>query len=204
MLDTDIESHDCATTQVAASCTRAEAEAAVRTLLRWAGDDPDREGLRETPARVARAYREWFSGYRESPAGILARSFDGTEGYEDLVVVRNIPVVSTCEHHLAAIRGVAHVAYLAGPRVVGLSKLSRAVEVFARRLQVQERLTAQIAQAITQHCAPRGAAVAIIATHDCMTSRGARSHGSETVTRHFTAECRTQPWRSEAHALLSG
>jgi GTP cyclohydrolase IA len=183
-------------------CTRAEAEAAVRTLIRWAGEDPDREGLRDTPQRVARAYREWFAGYQASAGEILARSFGETAGYDDLVVVRDIPVSSTCEHHLAAIRGVAHVAYLPGPRVIGLSKLARVTEVFARRMQVQERLTSQIAQAILHQGHARGAAVFITATHDCMNSRGARTHGASTVTRAIVGACQHEPWRADLARLL--
>lgn len=184
-------------------CTRAEAEAAVRMLIRWAGDDPEREGLRDTPQRVVRAYREWFCGYQDRPSEILSRSFGETEGYDDLVVVRDIPVASTCEHHLAAIRGVAHIAYLPGSRVLGLSKLGRLTEAFGRRLQVQERLTSQIAHAILQHGQARGAAVCIVAAHDCMGSRGARSHGATTLTRSLVGACRHEPWRSDVSQMLA-
>lgn len=201
MLDAMLE--DVLSTHAQTSpCSRAEAEAAVRTLIRWAGDNPNREGLRETPQRVARAYREWFAGYQMSAGEILARSFGETEGYDDLVVVRDIPVTSTCEHHLAAIRGVAHIAYLPGPRVIGLSKLARVTEAFGRRLQVQERLTSQIARAILHHGHARGAAVCIVATHDCMSSRGARTHGASTLTRTLEGECQHEPWRTDLARLL--
>lgn len=165
--------------------TRAEAEAAVRTLLSWAGDDPAREGLLETPARVVRAYEEWFSGYAVEPAEILKRTFGETAGYDDLVLLRGVPLESMCEHHMAAIRGVAHIAYLPRERVVGISKLARLVDAFAHRLQIQERLTAEIADAIEAELAPRGVAVVIEASHACMSSRGVRKHGSSLVTRAF-------------------
>ncbi|WP_332683652.1 GTP cyclohydrolase I FolE [Bosea sp. (in: a-proteobacteria)] len=165
--------------------TRAEAEAAVRTLISWAGDDPAREGLLETPTRVVRAYEEWFSGYARQPAEILKRTFGETAGYDDLVLLRDIPLESVCEHHMAAIRGVAHIAYLPRERVVGISKLARLVDAFAHRLQIQERLTAEIADAIEAELEPRGVAVVLEASHDCMSSRGVRKHGSALVTRAF-------------------
>lgn len=168
-----------------ARVTRAEAEAAVRTLLSWAGDDPAREGLLETPARVVRAYEEWFSGYAVEPAEILKRTFGETAGYDDLVLLRGVPLESMCEHHMAAIRGVAHIAYLPRERVVGISKLARLVDAFAHRLQIQERLTAEIADAIEAELTPRGVAVVIEASHACMSSRGVRKHGSSLVTRAF-------------------
>ena len=152
--------------------SREAAEAAVRTLIRWAGDDPQREGLRETPARVLGAYKEWFQGYREDPADILDRTFSETGGYSEMVLLRDIRFFSHCEHHMAPIVGWAHVAYLPNNRVVGISKLARLVEALARRLQIQERLTSDIAEAIQTALNPRGVAVMIEATHGCMTSRG--------------------------------
>jgi GTP cyclohydrolase IA len=145
---------------------------AVRTLIRWAGDDPDREGLRDTPARVARAWREYARGYAEDPAHHLSRTFDEVGGYDEIVLLRDIPFQSHCEHHLAPIIGKAAIAYLPGNRVVGISKLARVLHGFARRLQVQERLTAQVADTIWEHLKPQGVAVVIEATHACMTARG--------------------------------
>ena len=182
--------------------TRAEAEAAVRTLIRWAGDDPTREGLRDTPARVVRAYGEWFEGYRRDPAKLLGRRF-AASGYDDLVVLRDIPVQSVCEHHMAAIRGVAHVAYLPGDEVVGISKLARLVDAYARRLQIQERLTAEIADTLLRELRPRGVAVLIRASHGCMTTRGVHSHGTSMVTRRLLGECAHEPHRSDVLKLLS-
>lgn len=184
--------------------TAAEAEQAVRTLIRWAGDDPGREGLRDTPARVVKAYAEWFAGYSQDPGAILARTFGETGGYSDVVVLRDITLTSTCEHHMAPIRGVAHVAYLPGERIVGLSKLARLVDLFGRRLQVQERLTAEIARALDRHLKPRGVAVMIEASHDCMSSRGVRQHEGIMVTRSLTGVFETDPWRGEVLGLLGG
>jgi len=162
--------------------SREEAEAAVRTLLRWAGDDPRREGLIDTPARVARAYREWFAGYEEDPVELLARSFEETEGYDEMVVLRDIRLESTCEHHLAPIVGRVHLAYLPNGRVVGISKLARVVEAYARRLQIQEKLTAQIANSIQEVLQPKGVAVVVEAAHQCMTTRGVHMPGVTMVT----------------------
>ena len=162
--------------------TRAEAEAAVRTLIRWAGDDPDREGLAETPARVVRAYEEWFSGYATDPEEFLRRTFEETDGYDEMVVLRDIRFESFCEHHMAPIIGRAHVAYLPHKRVVGISKLARVVEAYSRRLQIQEKLTAQIARTIQDVLRPRGVAVVIEATHHCMTTRGVHKSGVSMVT----------------------
>ena len=162
---------------------RAEVEQAVRTLIAAAGDDPDREGLAETPARVARAYGEWFSGYATDPAALLERTFGEAEAYEDMILLRDIPLVSTCEHHLAPIAGRAHVAYRPAGRVVGISKLSRLVDAFARRLQLQERLTVQIAGAIDEALKPKGVAVVIEASHGCMSTRGVNQHGVSMVTK---------------------
>jgi len=162
--------------------TREEAEEAVRTMLRWAGDDPEREGLMDTPARVARAYEEFFAGYREDPNQYLERTFEEVAGYDEMVVLRDIPFESHCEHHLAPIIGKAHVAYLPTNRVVGISKLARVVDAFAKRLQVQEKLTAQIAECINTALKPDGVAVVIEAVHHCMTTRGVHKHGVSMVT----------------------
>ncbi len=162
--------------------TREEAEAAVRTLLRWAGDDPAREGLVDTPARVVRAYEEFFSGYGVDPVSLLERTFEETDGYDEIVLLRDIRLESTCEHHMAPIIGRAHVAYLPYRRVVGISKLARVVEAYARRLQIQEKLTAQIANVIQQVLEPRGVAVVIEAAHQCMTTRGVHKPGVTMVT----------------------
>jgi len=170
--------------------TRHEAEAAVETLIRWAGDNPARPGLRETPARVARAYEEWFAGYGDDPERLLDRTFDETESYEGPVELRGIPIHAFCEHHLAPIRGVAHVAYLPGKRVVGISKLARVVEAFARRMQIQERLTAQIAHTIETVLRPEGVAVVIDAEHGCMTSRGVQSRSARMVTKELLGRYR--------------
>jgi len=162
--------------------TRSEAEAAVRTLLRWTGDDPDREGLLGTPERVVRAYEEWFAGYNEDPVSILERTFEETEGYDEMVVLRDIRFESFCEHHVAPIIGVAHCAYLPNKRVVGISKIARVIELYAKRLQIQEKMTAQIANAIQDVLRPRGVAVVVRATHQCMTTRGIRKSGVSMVT----------------------
>lgn len=162
--------------------TRQEAEAAVRVLLRWAGDDPGRPGLKDTPARVIRAYEEFFAGYRADVQDILQRTFDDVDGYDEVVIVRGISFHSYCEHHLVPIIGTAHVGYLPGDRVVGLSKIARIVDAFARRLQVQERMTREIADTINLVLSCRGVAVVLEAEHQCMSSRGVRKHGSTTVT----------------------
>jgi GTP cyclohydrolase I len=171
----------------AARPSRHEVEAAVRTLIAATGDDPAREGLAETPARVARAYREWFAGYEADPKRILARVFDAGD-YRDAVMLRDIPVVSTCEHHLAPIFGKAHVAYLPAGRVVGISKLSRIVDAFSRRLQLQERLTREIATALDESLRPRGVGVIIEASHGCMSTRGVNQHGVSLVTKCWLGE----------------
>jgi GTP cyclohydrolase IA len=162
--------------------TREEAEAAIRTLLRWAGDDPTREGLVDTPARVARAYEEFFAGYAIDPVALLERTFEETDGYDEIVLLRDIRLESHCEHHMVPIIGRAHVAYLPHRRVVGISKLARVVEAYARRLQIQEKLTAQIANTIQQVLEPRGVAVVIEAAHQCMTTRGVHKPGVAMVT----------------------
>jgi GTP cyclohydrolase I len=161
---------------------RQEVEAAVALLLRWAGDDPQREGLRDTPARVVRAFEQWFSGYEEDPPAFLTRTFEEVEGYDDMIVLRGISFVSHCEHHLAPIIGQAHVGYLPSSRVVGISKLARVVEAYARRLQVQEKMTAQIAHCIQNVLQPRGVAVVIEASHQCMTTRGVHKTGVSMIT----------------------
>ena len=161
---------------------RAEAEDAVRTLLRWAGDDPDREGLTDTPARVARAFEEWFAGYREDPMEFLERTFEEVEGYDEMVVLRDIRLESYCEHHLAPILGKIHIGYMPDTRVVGISKLARVADAYAKRLQIQEKLTAQIANCINEVLQPKGVAVVIEAEHQCMTTRGVHKHGVSMVT----------------------
>ncbi|MDB5455830.1 MAG: folE [Caulobacter sp.] len=162
--------------------SQAEAEAAVRVLLEWAGDDPDREGLAETPARVARSYRELFSGYAADPRDYLARTFEEVGGYDELIVLRDIPVVSFCEHHMLPVVGKAHVGYLPTTRVVGISKLARVVQGFARRLQIQEKMTAQIAEAIQDILQPAGVGVVVEAEHSCMTLRGVNTPGTTLTT----------------------
>ena len=166
--------------------SRDEAEAAVKTLLAWAGDDPDREGLVDTPRRVVKAYEELFAGYKERPSDVLSRVFNEVEGYSDIVIVRDIPFYSHCEHHVAPFFGKAHVGYYPRAGAVGLSKLARIVEIFARRLQTQEAMTAQIVGAIEKNLRPRGVAVMIEAEHTCMAMRGVKKQGSSTVTTQFT------------------
>ena len=173
--------------------SREEAEAAVRVLLRWACDDPEREGLRDTPKRVAEAYEEFFVGYSVDPVELLARSFEETDGYDEMVVLRDIRFESHCEHHMAPIIGRAHIAYLPDKRVVGISKLARVLEAFAKRLQIQERLTAQVANSIQDVLKPKGVAVVIDATHQCMTTRGVHRPGVTMVTSHMLGAFRTNP-----------
>ena len=171
--------------------TRDEAMAAVRTLLAWAGDDPDRDGLQDTPGRVVDAYEEWFGGYAADAAQELSRTFDERNGYDDIVMLRDIDVESHCEHHIAPFLGRAYVAYKPTGRVVGLSKLARVVEIYAKRLQNQESLTAQIAQAIEDALQPEGVAVLIDAEHQCMTTRGLRHKQVSTITSRFTGAFKT-------------
>jgi GTP cyclohydrolase IA len=173
--------------------TQAEAEAAVRTLIRWAGDDPDREGLLETPSRVVKAYRELFAGYDSDPHDYLARTFEEVAGYDELVVLRDIRVVSFCEHHMLPFLGKAHVGYLPTDRVVGISKLARVVHGFARRLQIQEKLTAEIASAIQEVLKPRGVGVVIESEHSCMTMRGVNTPGSRLTTSSLLGVVRDDP-----------
>ena len=168
-----------------------EAKEAVRTLLRWAGDDPEREGLAETPDRVVRAYREWFSGYAIDPAELLSKTFEETDGYDEMVVLRNIRFESHCEHHLAPIIGEAHIAYLPNRRVIGISKLARIVEAYARRLQIQEKMTAQIANIINDVLQPKGVGVVIEAVHECMTTRGVHKSGVVMVTSQMIGAFRS-------------
>jgi GTP cyclohydrolase I len=174
------------TTKDSGRPSQEEVEAAVRTLIAWAGDDPAREGLIDTPRRVAKAYKELYAGYGQDPAEILKRTFKDVGGYDDIVLIRDIPFHSHCEHHMVPFIGKAHIAYLPHDGVVGLSKLARLVEVFAKRLQTQENLTAQIIDAINENLNPRGAAVMIEAEHLCMSMRGVHVHGTSTITHRFT------------------
>ncbi|HEX3060784.1 MAG TPA: GTP cyclohydrolase I FolE [Usitatibacter sp.] len=173
--------------------TRQQAEEAVRTLILWAGDDPSREGLRDTPARVARAYEEFFAGYGQDPAEILKRTFSEVEGYDEMIVMSDIRFESHCEHHMVPIIGKAHVGYLPDKRVVGISKLARLVEVYARRLQVQEKMTVQIADTLQEILQPRGVAVVIEAAHQCMTTRGVHKPGVGLITSRMVGAFREDP-----------
>ncbi len=184
---------DHAKTRPSSRPTAAEAQEAVRTLIRWAGDDPAREGLLETPDRVVRAYDEWFAGYREDPAEFLSKTFEEMNGYDELVILRNIRFESHCEHHLAPIIGQAHIAYLPSRRVVGISKLVRLVEVYAKRLQIQEKMTSQIAKTINEVMQPRGVGVVIEASHECMTTRGVHKSGLTMVTSEMIGALRDDP-----------
>ena len=173
--------------------SREEALAAVKTLISWAGDDPTREGLVETPDRVIRAYREFFAGYEEDPEQVLAKTFEEDEGYDDAVIVRNIRVESHCEHHMVPILGVAHVGYIPNKRVVGISKLARIVDIFGKRLQTQETMTAQIADTIDRVLEPKGVAVVIDAGHQCMSTRGIHKTESSTITSRMLGIFRDRP-----------
>ena len=185
--------------------SRDEAEAAVRTLIRWAGDNPDREGLLGTPDRVVRAYEEFFSGYDDDPREMLQRTFEEVEGYDEVVVLRDIRVESHCEHHMVPIIGKVHVGYLPDKRVVGISKLARLVEVYARRLQVQEKMTVQIADTLQEILKPKGVAVVIEAAHQCMTTRGVHKPGVSMVTSHMLGAFRDDPsTRREFLAFIGG
>jgi GTP cyclohydrolase IA len=180
-----------------------EAEDAVRTLLRWAGDDPTREGLLDTPSRVVRSYEEFYAGYAIDAEEELRRTFEETEGYDEMVMLRNIPFHSHCEHHMVPIIGTAHVAYLPQSRVVGISKLARVVDIYARRLQTQETMTVQIADTISRVLSPRGVAVMIDAEHQCMTTRGIQKPGVSTITTHLTGAFRENPeMRREFLAMI--
>jgi GTP cyclohydrolase IA len=185
--------------------TREEAEEAVRTLLRWAGDDPTREGLVDTPGRVVRSYEEFFAGYAVDPVALLERTFEETDGYDEIVLLRDIRLESHCEHHMVPIIGRAHVAYLPYRRVVGISKLARLVDAYAARLQIQEKLTAQIANTIQQVLEPRGVAVVIEAAHQCMTTRGVHKPGVTMVTSRMLGAFRDDPTtRREVLAMIGG
>ncbi|MGB0553360.1 MAG: GTP cyclohydrolase I FolE [Alphaproteobacteria bacterium] len=173
---------DAAEEAAASVVSRDEVEAAVRKLIHWIGEDPDREGLVDTPKRVVKAFEEFFAGYKTDPTEFLERTFEETDGYDEMIVLRDIAFVSHCEHHILPVVGKAHVAYLPDKRVVGISKLARVVEAFARRLQIQERMTAQIANAIEAALQPRGIAVVIEAEHQCMTTRGVMKPGVSMVT----------------------
>ena len=173
--------------------SREEAEAAVRTLLRWSGEDPDREGLLDTPARVVRSYEEFFSGYADDPVEYLQRTFEETEGYDELVLLRDIRFVSHCEHHMVPIIGKLHIGYLPSNRVVGISKLARVAEAYAKRLQIQEKLTAQIANCINDVLQPKGVAVVVEAQHQCMTTRGILKSGVTMMTSRMLGEFRDNP-----------
>ena len=166
--------------------SRAEAEEAVRTLIAWAGDDPAREGLKDTPKRVAKAFEEWFSGYAADPAKELGRTFEDVQGYDDMVMLRDISLESHCEHHMVAILGKVHIAYMPVDKVVGISKLARVIEIFAKRLQTQETMTAQIVDCIQRVMEPAGIAILVDAKHQCMTTRGIRKPDVATITTQFT------------------
>jgi GTP cyclohydrolase IA len=183
--------------------TQTEAEDAVRTLIRWAGDDPDREGLMDTPGRVARSYKELFQGYANDPRAYLERTFEEVGGYDELVVLRDIRVVSFCEHHMLPVVGKAHVGYLPTNRVVGISKLARVVHGFGRRLQIQEKLTAEIAEAIDEVLHPKGVGVVIEAEHQCMTLRGVNTPGASLTTSHLIGDIRTDPRTREEFLRLA-
>ncbi|MSO98470.1 MAG: GTP cyclohydrolase I FolE [Rhodospirillaceae bacterium] len=183
--------------------TRAEAEKAVRTLILWAGDDPDREGLVNTPDRVVRSYEEFFSGYAQDPEAIVRTTFEEVEGYDEMVLLRDIPFESHCEHHMVPIIGKAHIAYLPNKRVVGISKLARVVEAYAKRLQIQEKMTAQIANSINNVLSPKGVAVVVEGQHQCMTTRGVQKKGVSMVTSTMLGAFRDDPsTRREFLALI--
>jgi GTP cyclohydrolase IA len=184
--------------------SRAEAEQAVRTLLRWAGDDPTREGLLGTPGRVARAFEEWFAGYERDPVDYLQRTFEEVENYDEMVVLRDIRFESHCEHHLAPIIGRAHIGYLPRGRVVGISKLARVVELYAKRLQIQEKMTAQIANSIAEVLRPEGVAVVLEASHQCMTTRGVHKSGVTMVTSRMLGAFRDNPSTRREFLTLIG
>ncbi len=188
----------------AARPSREEAMEAVRTLIAWAGDDPSREGLRDTPKRVINAYTEWFRGYGQDAEEALSRTFEDVSGYDDMVILREIDVESHCEHHMAPFLGKAYVAYLPTEKVVGISKLVKVVEIFAKRLQTQETMTAQIADAIDTALKPRGSAIMIDAVHQCMSTRGVHHPNVSTITTQFTGEFKTNPALQERFLRLIG
>jgi len=184
--------------------TREDAMEAVRTLIKWAGDDPSREGLIDTPDRVVRSYREFFAGYDEDPEQLLATTFEEVEGYQDMVMLRDIDLESYCEHHIVPIIGKAHIAYVPTNRVVGISKLARVIEVFAKRLQIQETMTAQIADTIQNVLEPQGVALLIDAKHQCMTTRGVHKPNVSTITSHFTGVFRDDPRMEQRFLSMIG
>jgi len=184
--------------------SKEEAMAAVRTLIAWAGDNPDREGLKDTPKRVVNAYSEWYRGYDLDPEKELSRVFEDVSGYDDMVILREIDVESHCEHHMAPFLGTAYVAYLPTDKVVGISKLVKVVEIFAKRLQTQETMTAQIAEAIDNALKPRGSAVMIDAVHQCMSTRGVHHPNVSTITTQFTGEFKTNPALQDRFLKLIG
>lgn len=184
--------------------TRKEAEAAVRTLIRWAGDDPEREGLLETPKRVVKSYEEFFAGYQLDPLEMLQKTFEEIEGYDEMIILRDIRLESYCEHHIVPIIGKASVAYLPNKRVVGISKLARIVDAYAKRLQIQEKLTVQIAKAIDEVLQPKGVAVVIEASHQCMSTRGVHKSGVAMQTSHMLGKFRTDKATRQEFLLLLG
>ena len=184
--------------------SRAAAEAAVRTLIQWAGDDPDREGLLGTPDRVVRSYEEFFAGYDEDPVAVLERTFEEVEGYDEIVLLRDIGIESHCEHHMVPIVGKIHIAYLPNKRVVGISKLARVAEVYAKRLQIQEKLTAQIANTIWTVLQPQGVAVVMEAAHECMTTRGVHKQGVSMVTSRMLGVFRDNPTTRQEFLSMLG
>ncbi|MGK9233089.1 GTP cyclohydrolase I FolE [Inquilinus limosus] len=184
--------------------SRSEAEEAVRVLLRWAGEDTSREGLRDTPKRVVKAYEEFFRGYDQDPVELLSRTFEEVDGYDEMVLLRDIDFESHCEHHMVPIIGKAHVAYLPDRRVVGISKLARVVDAYAKRLQIQERLTAQIAGAIDEVLKPRGVAVMVSSQHHCMTTRGVHKHGTQMVTSCMVGAFRDDPQLRREFQMMIG
>ena len=191
-------------TEVFAKPSREEAKEAVKTLIKWAGDNPDREGLLDTPKRVVKAYEDFFKGYSEDPVQILSKTFDEVEGYDEMVIVRDIKIESHCEHHMVPFIGTAHIGYIPNQRVVGISKLARIADVFSKRLQTQETMTAQIADTIDRVLQPRGVAVVIDAEHQCMSSRGVHKHGSSTITSRMLGVFRdNQKSRMEFMTLIS-
>lgn len=181
-----------------------EAQEAVRTLIRWAGDDPTREGLLDTPKRVTKAFKEWFTGYDEDPEEVLARTFEEVAGYDDIVLLKDIRLESYCEHHMAPIIGKAHVAYLPAGKVVGISKLARLIDLYAKRLQVQEKLTAQIATTLDRVLQPKGVAIMVEAEHQCMSTRGVHKHGVDTMTTQFTGVFKEDPVYEQRFFRLIG
>lgn len=200
--DTIARAEDTDASSISSIPSRAEAEEAVRTLIRWAGDDPTREGLLDTPKRVTKAYSEWFGGYDTDPEEILERTFEEVEGYDDIVLLKGIRLESYCEHHMAPIIGTAHVGYMPSNKVVGISKLARLVDAYGKRLQVQEKLTAQIADTLTDVLQPKGVAVMISAEHQCMSTRGVHKHGVDTLTTRFTGVFKDDPKMEERFMRL--